>query len=362
MVKHPIERFVARNFGPFGDIDVPLSPQLNIITGDNGAGKTQLLKLLYSVTNVVQQGARLGDVASKSDLQQAIAQKLLAVFKPDSLGRLASRVQGTSRAQVNVSFAGLKNSLDFSFSSRSKKEVKLDATFNESVEDIAAFIPSRELLSIYPGLVALYESREMEFDETWRDTAVLLGKSALRGPRSDDAIRLLEPLLEVLEGTVVEENGRFYIRIKSPGAGTAKIEAPLVSEGFRKLAMIVRLVQSGVLLQGGYLFWDEPEANLNPRTQRAVVQAICLLAASGTQVFVATHSMFMLRELEMEVARASEQNGEASLNTQYIGLSKSDGGESLGRVTAVTSDDLAASLESVASQEESEQTYRYLEF
>lgn len=74
---------------------------------------------------------------------------------------------------------------------------------------------------------------------------------------------------------------------------------PLVAEGLRKLAMVARLISTGVLLEQGYLFWDEPEANLNPRLIKTVAESILALAANGIQVFVATHSLFFLRELEM---------------------------------------------------------------
>ena len=59
------------------------------------------------------------------------------------------------------------------------------------------------------------------------------------------------------------------------------LSEPLVAEGLRKLATIYRLVQSGVLLNSGFLFWDEPEANLNPASQKAIVQMVIELANAG---------------------------------------------------------------------------------
>ena len=63
--------------------------------------------------------------------------------------------------------------------------------------------------------------------------------------------------------------------------------------------MLARLTATGSLLGSGYLFWDEPEANLNPRLIKSVALAILGLARDGIQVFVATHSLFLLRELEI---------------------------------------------------------------
>ncbi len=50
MARYPIAHLRASAFGPLDKVDVSMSPQLNIITGDNATGKSQLLKLLYAAT------------------------------------------------------------------------------------------------------------------------------------------------------------------------------------------------------------------------------------------------------------------------------------------------------------------------
>lgn len=340
-----------------GSVDIDLSPTLNIITGENATGKSQLLKLLYACTRSLSEGTPL----TKSGLAASIAGALNGVFRPDQLGRLASRVQGRARASVEVKYQGIGEALDFNFASNARTEVQIDSIPKVSLTDTPVFFPSRELLSLYPGLVSLFETREVEFDETWRDTASLLGRTALRGPRGQTATELLSPILEEIEGTVIEENGRFYVRLSNGRAGTAKIEAHLVSEGFRKLAMIIRLVSNGVLLEGGYLFWDEPEANLNPSVQRAVARVIVALARSGTQVFVATHSVFMLRELQMLLD--SRPLG-SKRGPQYVGLFREPQTEGAFIARGVRAESVAdpADLSAIVALEaESSQSLRYLE-
>ena len=355
MARYPITRLAVDAFGPFGDVDLTLSPNLNIITGENASGKTQLLKLLYASTRAQKSATAL----TKTELATGIANALMGVFRPNQLGRLARRVQGRSRATVSVKYQGIGNELAFNFTSHAQTEVKVSSVPQTSLDDTPVFFPSRELLSLYPGLVSLYDTREVEFDETWRDTALLLGRQALRGPRGTKANELLEPILDEIEGSVVEEGGRFYVRLPAGTTGTAKIEAHLVSEGFRKLAMIIRMVSNGVLLEGGYLFWDEPEANLNPEVQRAVASVILLLARAGTQVFVATHSIFLLRELEILL----ETSPFAEVAPRYIGLyreSERAAGEITSGVWGESVSD-PADLKSIASlNAESAQSARYL--
>ena len=56
------------------------------------------------------------------------------------------------------------------------------------------YLPTRELLTIYPGFVSLYETTELPFEETWRDTCILLGAGLAKGARSTKIKELLEPL------------------------------------------------------------------------------------------------------------------------------------------------------------------------
>ena len=100
-------------------------------------------------------------------------------------------------------------------------------------------------------------------------------------------------------GGVIEldKNGRFYLKI--PGQG--RMEMPLVAEGQRKFAMLARLIATGSLLDKGYLFWDEPETNLNPKLIKEVASTILHLCHSGVQVFAATHSLFLMREFHIQL-------------------------------------------------------------
>lgn len=350
MAKHPISHLRASAFGPFRDIDVEFSPGLNVIVGDNATGKSQLLKLLYTGTKALHAAEQL----TKKDLAPAIGSKLVGAFRPATLGRLTRRAQGSSRASVSIKYTGILEELSFSFSSRSTRDVTIDSVPNRDLRDqenAPVFLPPNELLSFADGFVALYNTRETTFEETWRDTIELLYLRPLRGPRAQRANTLLEPFAELLDGgTVVEEKGQFYL--KQPGIGN--LEAPLLAEGHRKLAMIVRLVSSGVLLEGGYLFWDEPEANLNPKSQRAVAHALRYLAAQGTQIFMATHSMFLLRELQMS---------SDSLETRYIGLERRQQlgeGVAAAEVTAQSHTDLFDIGYIAALDAEADQSNSYL--
>ena len=286
-----------KNFAAFPKVRLEFARHLNVIVGENGMGKTQLLKLPYAAMAMsAEESRKRNGRPTKTALQTRLAEKLVNVLRPESLGRLAYRRQGRSRCEVMLKFSEAGTSLAFSFATPSRSEVTVDTLPTHWHHRAPVYLPTHELLTIYPGFVPLYETRDVEFEETWRDTCLLLGAPALRGPRRKAVASLLEPLEEQLGGRVVlERNGRFYLAPTSGGS----MEMPLVAEGWRKVAMLARLIATGSLLDKGCLFWDEPESNLNPRLIREVAKAVLRICAAGVQVFVATHSLFLLREFEI---------------------------------------------------------------
>jgi len=285
---------------------------------------------------------------TKTLLQTRVADKLENVFRPEYLGRLARRRQGRERCDVNLVFKQRSHNLSFSFSSNSKREVNVRALPSGWIAVPPAYLPTRELLSIYPNFVAFYDGHYLDFEETWRDTCVLLGRPLQRGPKEATIRALLEPLEASMGGHVeLDRNGRFYLR-----TADGRLEMPLVAEGQRKLAMLSRLIATGALLEQGYLFWDEPEANLNPVLIRQVAESIVAIARTGVQVFVATHSLFLLRELEIQMKEARE-----IVKGRYFGLAKlSEGGVEVHQSESVDEIGNIAALE-----EELKQSDRFLE-
>lgn len=306
-----IKSLHMRNFTAFREASFELGSHLNVIVGENGAGKTHVLKLAYSVLAVSNEEGRkpMASPPTKGVLQLRLGEKLVAVFRPEGLGRLARRRQGRERCDVTVELADPNLDLSFSFATQSKTEVQVVKLPKAWVDVAPAYFPTRELLTIYPNFVSVYENHYLELEETWRDTCVLLGAPLKRGVKEKRVAELLQPLEQAMEGKIVlDKNGRFYL---SSAAG--HMEMPLVAEGMRKLGMLARLIATGVLLDRGYLFWDEPEANLNARIIKRVARTIVDVARSGVQVFIATHSLFLLRELEMILA-------ENQLDARFFGL------------------------------------------
>lgn len=313
-----LKRLHLKNFTVFADASLAFGPGVNILLGENGVGKTHVLKAAYVMIDVLARGAK--DAASsptKALLQPAIARKLQSVFRPDQLGRLARRQRGINRAESSWTFAPAAKNTSISFNTKSTDQVSVSDAPKAWGEKLPVYLPARELLSICPGFVSLYETTHTEFDETWRDACLLLGAPLAKGPREKRIRELLGPIEEDMGGQVeLDAAGRFYLK-----TGDGRVEMHLIAEGLRKLATIARLIATGSLLDKGYLFWDEPEANMHPKLVRDIASTIMRIARSGVQVFIATHSLFLLREFEILRGGAF-----ADIGTRFFNLKFADAG------------------------------------
>ncbi len=305
-----LTRIRLRNFTAFSDFSLDLSPGVNVFVGKNGVGKTHLMKVCYAACEV----ARTGD---------DFADKLIRLFLPDRgiLGRLARRPQSRSHSLAEVSRGDRRLQTRFSTIARRADSTRTNGSSAWRGEPMAAvFIPAKEVLSNAPGFRSLYASREVHFEETYRDLLDRAFLPTLRGPLDPLRKRLLDRLREAMGGTVTSRNEQFYLRNRQGDQ-----EFPLLAEGLRKIGLLWLLIQNGTLRKGSVLFWDEPETNLNPTLFGEVIETILKLQRLGAQVFLATHDYIVLKELVLRQKSGdtiafhslfhSEENGEVRCNT-----------------------------------------------
>lgn len=334
-----------KNFGCLPNDTFTFSQGLNVIIGENGVGKSHFLKLLYSILKVNSDTKEY----TKTALQKAYAEKLLGVMRPESLGRLVKRRQGAEKCEIHLQLDDISQSCAFSFSTKSSTAVQVEQAPSALGHQPPAYIPTRELVTLCPWFVPLYDNYHLRFEESWRDTVSLLGAPSLKGAREKKAAQLLKPLEEAMGGKVVVDpaTSEFYLQI--PGEG--KMEMPLVAEGLRKFAMLARLISTGVLLDKGYLFWDEPETNLNPRLVKVIARCILHLCKQGIQVFLATHSLFLMRELEI----LSKEEEFKSIKQRFFALKTTPQG------TEVEQGDSTSEIQTIVMlDEELEQSGRFI--
>ena len=108
---------------------------------------------------------------------------------------------------------------------------------------------------------------------------------------------MLKQIEQMIHGTVTYDAKRDEFYLKN---GTSKQEFNLVAEGIRKMALLWQLVKNGTLEKGSILFWDEPEANINPAYISIIVEMLMELQRRGVQIFISTHDYMLASYFEVK--------------------------------------------------------------
>ncbi len=308
-----LTRLELHRFTAFEEAVFDFASGVNVFIGENGTGKSHVLKLVYCLNESVRRyESDEGLDGSPRKLDEILTEMLVSVFQPDELGRLVRRGVGRRKAKITATWIDGKKARRLVVTISNLGRLAIEHEDKLPTLERSVFLPTREVLSIFPGFIASYQRRESSFDRTFYDLCVALDAKPLRGPRDAKRARLLAPIEAALGGRVVNENGRFYLNLPD-----GDMEAPLVAEGLRKLGMLAYLIVNGSLSENGFLLWDEPEASLNPRLTKLTGDVVLGLARSGVQTMLATHDYLLTSELTLSV----EQQG--SKDAAFFALARS---------------------------------------
>ncbi len=290
-----VKKLTLNNFMLFERAEIDWGKNINVICGENSTGKTTLLKVMYSVLKPLSKGNK--EAINREMEEQLFVNKLQGVFRPDGMkiGRLVSRKQGSNRTDFEVLLdKNQKIAIGFGNRQENHADIKIDASKFSGTYDVI-YIPTKEMVSTTEHFASLYEEYHIDFEEMYYDLAKLLDRPLSKGPNTNEQNEVLKSFEEIMKGQIVQRDKKFYLKVRGEG----EFEMGLLSDGYRKLAMIVYLILSGSMNKNTILFWDEPETNMNPKTIRPIVQALVALAKMGVQIFVTTHDYFVQQEFNM---------------------------------------------------------------
>ena len=154
------------NYTVFQSCQFEFGEGINVFIGENGTGKTHLMKLLYSASQA-------------TDARVSVANKLVRTMLPDdyNISRLLTRRPGSTHATIRICAKGeegnLTKNLKISFHSKTKKW-EADVTGETGWENAfqgesSIFIPAKEILSNSFNLNAAVEKGNVLFDDTYLD-------------------------------------------------------------------------------------------------------------------------------------------------------------------------------------------------
>jgi predicted ATPase len=281
-----INKISLNNITVFDELEIDFSKGINVLVGENGFGKTHIMKLLYAACQ-----------ASKKNI--SFSHKTVMVFRPDDykISRLVNRnKQKDNTAGVRV-YSDTSN-IGMAFSSKTSKwdaDVTNEDDWEGHMEQVSSvYIPAKEILSNAWNLESAVKVGNVEFDDTYLDIIAAAKVDVSQGKDNSERKKYLDMLQSINKGKVAVENERFYLK----SGNQAKMEFNLVAEGMRKIALLWQLIKNGTLEKGSVLFWDEPEANINPKYIPVLADILLELQREGVQIFIATHDYFLAKYIE----------------------------------------------------------------
>lgn len=320
-----LKKLTIEDFTVFGKAEFEFG-MLNVIHGENATGKTHLLKLGYLLQRLGVQSHAYREVGAGEPpparpwdevwLLKA-AELVRSAFGPR--GNLGDLIRWDAQKAVVRGWSEAGSAVGFALSAPARLQPvpeQLAFAPDGSWFSPAVYLPASDVLSRDPSsedLTARYHLRE----DTLGYEVLRLVKLPLLKELSPRIREIVEALSATVSGRpAVDDQGGVYFE----HANGHRVGAPLAAQGHLKAAALALLLQR-VELVGGSLFWDEPEANLNPVLLKHIAKALIDLAAAGVQVFIATHSLFLTRELDIFVA-----NHPGKVNARFFGLSREGDG------------------------------------
>ena len=95
--------------------------------------------------------------------------------------------------------------------------------------------------------------------------------------------------------------------------GEKRFPVSAISMGVTNLGILAMLIEKKLVDKGTFLFIDEPESNLHPEWQVAMTEALWELARGGVNVVIATHSVDILKRLEIYAKEKDTKEDAANL-------------------------------------------------
>ncbi|MEZ4930547.1 MAG: AAA family ATPase [Saprospiraceae bacterium] len=320
--KNKIKRLELENFTCFGKVAMDFSPGINVFIGENGTGKTHLLKVLYALSLEKKHEPLPVSNGNKNYMLNA-AYNFIEIFKPDGndLFRLVKHDEGIG-CFTKITF-GDDHQFIFKITKLNGKVGSgSDAVYKIPIKQ-CLYVPSLEFLSWFQGFIASYENRESSIDASYYYLAKALALKPLKGQGKEDAINLSQELANSIKLQSIKQNGdQFFIRLEN---SPYEVEAPMIATGINKLAQLIYLIMNGSLTKDTILFWDEPEANLNPKYILIVAKFLQTLANAGCQIFVATHDYLLPYELSLSKEYADVAEGKVP-DMKFFALYKGENG------------------------------------
>jgi len=286
------QSFTVTNFGSFANLNWQKYSNFNVIIGENDTGKTYLLKMLYTFAKSVEEYSKR-QLSDKPTFSQVLAHKLYWVFQPENgLGDLVKK--GNQQLEIKVKYC--HEDYSFSLDNNATKTInQILGTPLLANEINPIFIPPKEVLTGFDAISAIYEQLKIfGFDDTYQDLIKALRLPVCQEEINPELLKISQELETIYQGKIVYEKQQFIFQQNKENYGMFQ-----TAEGIKKMSIISILIRNQMIKEKTILFFDEPEVNLHPFALQSMLKCLFKLSQIGVNIYLATHSYTVLKQLEI---------------------------------------------------------------
>ena len=288
-----IKNIRLQNFSLFTDFTLGATKGINVIIGENGTGKTHLLKAIYALCNMSQ-------TQKSADFDKYFNMKVDTEYFGKSGNQYASFELNSNSDVPNCTIANVYGGTHREGWTKNNEPIYSGiATYNFSFPKkaiSAVFIPVKDMLTHSKGLLEMADKYHgFPFDKGLLDIVKFSKRLRLKKP-PELALSILPILEKMIDGTVDFNDDEFYIK-KNDGR---QVSFAAEAEGFKKIGLLWQLLMNESITAHTVLLWDEPDANLNPKLLPSLVDCLFTLSRSGVQIFIGTHSYLLAKYFDVK--------------------------------------------------------------
>ncbi len=283
------EKVGLKNFGPIAELNWANLGKINLVIGENGSGKTFLLKALYCAVRTLEEYRRGNVQRTDADI---LVEKLRWTFETEKIGDLVTK-GGDTPLEFSSIFEG--RAFYYTFGKDTSRQISSIRNNTDPRSSNSIFLPAKEVLSLHRLILKSREGDQIfGFDDTYLDLARALSQIPTVGRNYDAFAVARRALSGIVHGQVVYDEAANVWLYKQ---GNQKFAIGLTAEGVKKISILDMLLRNSYLTPESLIFIDEPESALHPRAISDFLDIIADLSTNGIQFFLASHSYFVIKKL-----------------------------------------------------------------
>jgi AAA15 family ATPase/GTPase len=284
-----LNRITLGNYGPIGRLDWPDLGPVNLVIGENGTGKTFLLKALYSAMRTLEEYKRGDEQRTAAEI---LFDKLYWTFQSEKIGDLVTK---GANGPLSCKLEFDQREFRYSFGKDTFKQISSLENHILPRSSNSVFLPAKEVLSLHHIILkSRLQDKVFGFDDTYVDLTQALLMGTQRGRNFNEFAQSRHLLEDMLGGKIEydKDSGRWQFR-----KGKQTFPIGVTAEGVKKIGILDTLLGNRYLDIGSIVFIDEPESALHPQAISKLLDIIAMLAERGLQFFLASHSYFVVKKL-----------------------------------------------------------------